>query len=110
MTHRTWKAGLLAIAVVTAFFVVSGFGVAWAKTRMDLSNQLPPSHHISKGLVFFATKVGEYSKGAVEVNIFDSAQLFKDTEIVEAIQEGVAQSGLVPVNKWSGMVPSADVF
>jgi C4-dicarboxylate-binding protein DctP len=110
MAHHTWKARLLATAIMTVFLVGSGVGVAWAKTRLDLSNQLPPSHHISKGLVFFATKVGEYSKGTVEVKIFDSAQLFKDTEIVEAIQEGVAQSGLVPVNKWSGMIPAADVF
>jgi len=110
MTHQTWKTRLLATAVMTVFLVGSGIGVAWAKTRMDLSNQFPPSHHVSKGLVVFATKVGEYSKGAVEVKIFDSAQLFKDTEIVEAIQEGLTQSGLVPVNKWSGMVPSADVF
>jgi C4-dicarboxylate-binding protein DctP len=54
--------------------------------------------------------VKEYSKGAVEVKVFDSAQLYKDTEIVEALQEGLVESGLVPVNKWSGMIPAADVF
>lgn len=110
MMQHTSKARVFVIAIMTVFLVGSGIGVSWAITRLDLSNQLPPSHFISKGLVVFATKVGEYSKRAVEVKIFDSAQLFKDTEIVEAIQEGTVHAGLVPVNKWSGMIPATDVF
>jgi len=108
MTQRIWKSAVLALVVAVA--VSCGASVASAKTEFRLSNQLPPSHHISKGLVLFAAKVKEYSKGAVEVKIFDSAQLFKDTEIVEGLQEGLIESGLVPVNKWSGMIPAADVF
>ena len=108
MMQRIWKSAVLAIAA--AVVVASGTAVAGAKTEFRLSNQFPASHHVSKGLVLFAAKVKEYSKGAVEVKIFDSAQLYKDTEIVEALQEGLIESGLVPVNKWSGMIPAADVF
>ena len=108
MAYRRWKTGVCAIALGVA--LATGAEAAGAKTEFRLSNQLPPSHHISKGLVLFAAKVKDYSKGAVEVKIFDSAQLFKDTEIVEGLQEGLVESGLVPVNKWSGMIPAADVF
>jgi len=104
------KTRVLAIALVAATLVTGGTVVAWAKTEFRLSNQLPPSHHISKGLLLFAAKVKEHSKGTVEVKIFDSAQLFKDTEIVEGLQDGLIETGLVPVNKWSGMIPAADVF
>jgi C4-dicarboxylate-binding protein DctP len=110
MMQRIGKSAVLAIALVAAVLVASGAGVAWGMTEFRLSNQMPPSHHMSKGLVLFAGKVKEYSKGAVEVKIFDSAQLFKDTEIVEGLQEGLVEVGLVPVNKWSGMIPAADVF
>ncbi len=85
-------------------------GTAFAATEIKLSNQFPPSHHVSKGLVVFAEKVAEHSKGELSVKIFDSAQLFKDTEIVEALQDALIDAGLVPVNKWSGMIPAADVF
>ena len=37
----------------------------------------------------------------MKVEAFHSAQLFKDTEIVEAVQEGLVELALVPVNKWS---------
>ena len=85
-------------------------GSAFAKAEIKLSNQFPPSHHVSKGLIVFAEKVAEHSKGELTVKIFDSAQLFKDTEIVEALQDALIEVGLVPVNKWSGMIPAADVF
>jgi C4-dicarboxylate-binding protein DctP len=110
MMDRDLTTRVLAIALVAAVLVASGTAVAWAKTEFRLSNQLPPSHHISKGLVLFAGKVKEYSKGDVEVKLFDSAQLFKDTEIVEGLQDGLVEAGLVPVNKWSGMIQAADVF
>jgi C4-dicarboxylate-binding protein DctP len=104
------KTTALVLGILIMLGLINQTGVAEAKTEIRLSNQLPPSHHISKGLVIFAEKVKEYSKGAVEVKIFDSAQLFKDTEIVEGLQDGLVETGLAPVNKWSGMIPAADVF
>ncbi len=85
-------------------------GSAAATTTFKLSNQFPPQHHISKGLQFFAEKVKEYSKGEMEVQIFDSGALFRDAEIVKAIRNGSTETGLVPVNKWSGIMPAVDVF
>jgi C4-dicarboxylate-binding protein DctP len=110
MKRKDWKTIALAATLAALFPLGSFAGTAEAKTEFRLSNQFPPTHHVSKGLVFFAQKVKEHSKGAVEVKIFDSAQLFKDTEIVEGLQDGLVEAGLVPVNKWSGMIPAADVF
>lgn len=109
MTQRIGKSAVLAIAL-GAMLVAGGTALAGAKTEFRLSNQMPPSHHMSKAILVFADKVKEYSKGAVEVKVFDSAQLYKDTEIVDALQDGLVEAGLVPVNKWSGMIPAADVF
>ncbi|MDR3255750.1 MAG: DctP family TRAP transporter solute-binding subunit [Synergistaceae bacterium] len=94
---------------VVTFASVLSAGAVWA-SEFKLSNQFPPSHHLSKGMIFFADKVNEYSGGKVKCKIFDSAQLYKDTEIVEALQDGVVEVGLVPTNKWSGMIPAIDVF
>ncbi|MDR1874283.1 MAG: DctP family TRAP transporter solute-binding subunit [Synergistaceae bacterium] len=100
------------VSVVLLLILGEAFlsGAAEAKTEFRLSNQFPPSHHISKGLVFFADKVREYSGGNVECKIFDSAQLYKDTEIVEALQDALVDTGLVATNKWSGMIPAIDIF
>lgn len=110
MAGNCWKKLMFSLALLAVAPLIAGVSSSQAATELKLSNQFPPSHHISKGLIVFADKVKEYSKGAVEVKIFDSAQLFKDTEIVEALQEGNVDTGLVPTNKWSGMIPAADVF
>ncbi len=98
------------MATVASMIVAFCAFPAIAVTSWKLSNQLPPSHFISKGMDVFAEKVAEHSNGEMKVEVFHSAQLFKDTEIVEAIQEGLVELALVPVNKWSGMVSAADVF
>jgi C4-dicarboxylate-binding protein DctP len=106
---RNAFAGFAAVFAVLAV-VLSFLGSAEAKTEFRLSNQFPASHHISKGLVLFADKVKEYSGGNVECKIFDNAQLYKDTEIVDALLDELIDVGLVATNKWSGMVPAIDVF
>ena len=103
--YRGLLAGFIVLVVMLVFS-----GAALAKTEFRLSNQFPSSHHVSRGLVIFAEKVEEYSNGSVECEIFDNAQLYKDTEIVEALQDGLIEVGLVATNKWSGMIDVIDVF
>ncbi len=85
-------------------------GVAVAGQSFKISNQFPPNHHVSEGLRIFADKVKEYSGGALTAQIFDSGSLYRDAEIVKAIRNGGTEVGLVPINKWSGMIPAVDIF
>jgi len=101
-------AGVLAclMALFFAFFARD----AEATVMFRLSNQFPGTHLISRALVVFAEKVNEYSNGTLECRIFDNAQLYRDTEIVEALLDNLVDTGLVATNQWSGMVPAIDVF
>lgn len=96
---------VVALAALALLSCSAAFGAEY-----KLSNQLPPSHHISKGIHVFAEEVAKLSEGKIKIKVFDSAQLYKDTEILEAIQDGLIEMGLVATNKWGGMVPAADVF
>ncbi len=98
---------LLAAAICTLTLFAAASALA---APIKLSNQFPPQHHVSKGLQVFADKVKEYSKDEMEVKIFDSGSLFRDAEIVKAIRNGSTEIGLVPVNKWSGILPAVDIF
>ena len=105
-----WKRKFFAALTLTLVIATMLPAAVAMAAEYKLSNQFPPSHHISKGLAIFADKVKEYSQGKITIRIFDSAQLFKDTEIVEALQDGLVDIGLVATNKWGGMIPAADVF
>ena len=96
---------LLFLSFVMLFSLSS---LAFGATR--LSNQLPPSHFLSKAMDLYAEKVEEYSGGTETVQVFHSGQLFQDTGIVDAVQDGLVELALLPVNKWVGMLPAVDIF
>lgn len=100
---------ILALALFAAMFSFIP-SAAQAAMEFKLSNQFPPMHHVSVGLQVFADKVKEYSNGELIVKIYDSGSLYRDAEIVKAIRSGSVETGLVPVNKWSGMIPAVDIF
>ncbi|GHV53432.1 periplasmic substrate-binding transporter [Deltaproteobacteria bacterium] len=104
LAHKT-----LLAAVIGGAFCLS-VSVSHAATTFKLSNQFPPNHHVSAGIRLFADKVAEYSKGDIAVQVYDSGSLYRDAEIIKAIRGGSVEVGLVPVNKWSGLVPAVDIF
>ncbi len=75
-----------------------------------LSNQMPPTHFLSKAMDLYAEKVAEYSGGKETVQVFHSGQLYQDTTVVEAVQDGLVELALLPANKWAGMLPAIDIF
>lgn len=96
------------VAAVAAVVALSS-SVAFAG-EFTVSNQFPPSHHISKTIHVFADKVAELTGGKTKVNVADSGALYSDAQILEAVQEGLVEVGLVGTYKWGGQVPAADVF
>ena len=96
------------VAAVAAVVALSA-SVAFAG-EFTVSNQFPPSHHISKTIHVFADKVAELTGGKTKVNVADSGALYSDAQILEAVQEGLVEVGLVGTYKWGGQVPAADVF
>lgn len=96
---------------VTAFAAVAVLSCSVAfGAEFTVSNQFPPSHHISKAIHVFADKVVELSGGKLKVNVADSGSLYNDSQILEAVQDGLVEVGLVGTYKWGGMLPAADVF
>lgn len=102
-------AGKVLTALVLGTFVLQA-SAANAAMTFKLSNQFPPNHHVSAGLRVFVDKVKEYSKGEMDVQVYDAGSLYRDAEIIKAIRNGSVEVGLVPVNKWSGLVPAVDIF
>lgn len=110
--HQVTKTHILGVKALFFLLIFSALmsGAAQAATKFKLSNQFPPNHHVSQGLRVFADKVKEYSAGEMEAVIYDSGSLYRDAEIVKAIRNGSTEVGLVPINKWSGMIPAVDIF
>ena len=81
-----------------------------ADTTMRISLQLPLKSHLGQNLVLFEKEVEERSKGAINVEIYDSAQLYKDKEVPAAVGSGLIEAGVASLTRYVGDVPAVDVF
>ena len=82
---------LFASVMGALLLAVSSVAAMAADTTLRISLQLPLKSHLGQNLVLFKEEVEKNSGGKVEVQIYDSAQLYKDKEA-----KGPTNSGWLP--------------
>lgn len=99
--------GGLAAALMLA--VSSGPALA-ADTTLRISLQLPLKSHLGQNLVMFKEEVESKSNGDIKVEIYDSAQLYKDKEVPQAVGSGSIEMGVASLTRYVGDIPAVDIF
>ncbi|MEL6207725.1 MAG: TRAP transporter substrate-binding protein DctP [Pseudomonadota bacterium] len=103
MKRFAWIAGTILSAAVALPAVA-------ADVTMRISLQLPLKSHLGQNLVLFKDEVESASGGAIAVEIYDSAQLYKDKEVPAAVGSGAIEAGVASLTRYVGDVPAVDVF
>jgi len=98
------KKPVLLIGVLVLGLIMSP--AAWAKTVIKCQNSLPDRYAASKALADFAGQVKDQTKGEVEIQIFPTGQLFKDTDLPTALPTGAIDACLPNLGQWAGLVPA----
>lgn len=99
------KQSLVALACVS----LMGTAAA-AQEKMRISLQLPLTSHLGENLVLFEKEVEERTGGAIDVEIYDSATLYKDKEVPAAVGSGSIEAGVASLTRYVGDAPVVDVF
>ncbi len=81
-----------------------------AETKLRISLQLPLKSHLGQNLLVFKEEVERESKGDLVVEIYDSAQLYKDKEVPQAVGTGQIEMGVASLTRYVGDIPAVDVF
>jgi C4-dicarboxylate-binding protein DctP len=102
---RRIVAPLFAIALLFA-----GVQTADAKTTLRLTLQLPLKSVLGQNVLMFKEEVEAATKGEIEVQIFDSAQLYDDKDVPKAVGSGQIEMGVASLARYVGDVPAVDVF
>ena len=85
-------------------------GVAVAQEKMRISLQLPLKSHLGQNLLLFEQEVETRTGGAIDVEIYDSATLYKDKEVPAAVGSGAIEAGVASLTRYVGDAPVVDVF
>lgn len=81
-----------------------------ADVTMRISLQLPMKSHLGQNLLLFKEQVEKNSSGNIEVQIYDSAQLYKDKEVPAAVGSGSIEAGVASLTRYVGDIPAVDIF
>ncbi|MDF2234387.1 TRAP transporter substrate-binding protein DctP [Albimonas sp. CAU 1670] len=103
------KPAMLAAGAALAFSLTTVPGWA-ADLTMRISLQLPLKSHLGQNLVLFKDEVEKTSDGAIAVEIYDSAQLYKDKEVPQAVGSGSIEAGVASLTRYVGDIPAVDIF
>lgn len=98
------------VAVLAAGLALALGAQAQQPQRLRISNQLPPSSPMSKGLELWKQKVESGTNGAVKVELYHSSQLYKDNEVVPAVQRKNVEMGLAVAGQFSAYDPHFAIF
>ncbi len=100
----------LCAAAGVAALALAALPAQAADVTLRISLQLPLASHLGQNLVLFKEKVEELSDGEIAVEIYDSAQLYKDNEVPDAVGTGQIEMGVASLTRYVGEIPAVDVF
>ena len=96
-------------AALAATMIMAAPMMAQAETIIRVTLQLPETHSLGQNWNAFADIVAEKSGGELAVQLFPSAQLFKDKEVPGAVGSGAVEAGSAFLGRFTGAVPAVDV-
>ena len=94
---------LVALACLVLFSSAS-----YAETKMRITLQLPLKAHLGQNLLVFKKELEKRSD--IKVEIYDSAQLYKDKEVPQAVGSGAIEAGVASLTRFAGTNPEVDIF
>jgi C4-dicarboxylate-binding protein DctP len=97
-------------SVALAAGLVAFTSPALAERTLRLSLQVPMTHEVGQNIQFFKDKVEDLSKGDIKIQTYDSAQLYKGSQIPQAVGSGAIDMGLVALDEFAGTYPAAGLF
>ncbi|MEO9529994.1 TRAP transporter substrate-binding protein DctP [Roseibium sp.] len=103
------KAFSWALGAAVALGLSAGSAQA-ADTTLRISLQLPLTSHLGQNLQLFKEEVEKTSNGDIAVEIYDSAQLYKDKEVPAAVGSGAIEMGVASLTRYVGDVSAVDIF
>ena len=107
--RRSPRKLIVSVSSVVLGVVLSGQSIA-SDVTLRISLQLPLKSHLGQNLVLFEQEVEEKSAGSIDVEIYDSATLYKDKEVPAAVGAGSIEMGVASLTRYVGDVPAVDIF
>src|SRR5690554_7657281 len=99
----------LCLTAVASLLLSASLSAQAART-LKVSLQVNTKHPVGANIVLFKNEVEKISNGEIKVEMYDSAQLYKGSEIPQAVAAGAVDMGLVLIDEYAGTIPATGIF
>lgn len=106
---KTLKPICAALALSLAPTLAPTFASA-ADLTLRITLQTSLKSNLGQNLALFETLLEKASGKSIDVQIYDSAQLYRDKEVPEAVSSGQIEMGVASLTRFVGEIPAVDVF
>src|SRR5262245_41933404 len=72
--------------------------------------QLSAASHLGQDILEFGKEVETRTGGAIKIQLFDGAQLYRDNQVVQAVGSGAIEMGMAPLGQFAVAAPAVAVF
>lgn len=100
----------LLAACATGLLALGTPSTLYAETLLRLTLQFPIEHPVGQNLLAFAEDVEAGTNGSVRIEVYPSAQLFKDNEVPQAVGSGAIEMGSASLTRLVGDAPVVDAL
>ena len=100
---------LLKSALAGAFVLATSIA-SQAETTIRVTLQLPATHSLGKNWIAFKEIIEKESGGDLKLQLFPSAQLYKDKQVPEAVGSGAVEAGSAFLGRFAGSVPAVEII
>jgi C4-dicarboxylate-binding protein DctP len=108
MKKRVVLASVLVGFMIMFICLPNGYS---APVTIRFSSGAPETHFVTKQYIEWAKQIETNSKGDIKVQVYHSAQLFRDNEVIKAIQTGALESGCAfTMYLENQLIPAMKVF
>lgn len=100
----------VALALTMGTFAVGlvQMPVSAAERILRYTTQMPAKNFATKNAAMFIKCVGEQSE--ITIELYDSAQLYRDKEVPQAVASGAIDMGMSTTARFSGTIPAIEIF
>jgi len=106
-TNSVFRNAALALTVGTFALGLAQSPAADAKT-LRYTTQLPGKNFATKNAASFIQCVGD--KTDIKIELYDSAQLYRDKEVPQAVASGAIDMGMSTTARFAGTIPAIEIF
>jgi C4-dicarboxylate-binding protein DctP len=114
LSKRSFINGSKRLMTAALFAAVASAGMTLAATSeaktLRVTLQLPLKNHLGQNLSAFKEEVEKETGGSLKIEIYPSAQLYKDSEVPQAVASGSIEMGVASITRFAGTIPAVDIF